>query len=471
MMLKKVARKADPYLVLSICLCTVIGVGSFLYYILADGGVFTLRDDFNSQQLPFSVALNHLLKNDLGEWSWNTDLGTQTVGAYSFYGLGSPFFWVSMLFPGSAFPYIVGYLYILKYVVAGATSYCYIKRFVKNPFFALIGALLYAFSGFQSTNLLFYHFHDAVAFFPLLLIGIEKALTENKKAWFIFAVFLNCMVNYFFFIGEVVFLLIYFVVRFWGRPSDMLKKAGICLFCGVLGVGMAAVLFIPSILFVLTNPRTNNSIHDILFSKKEILFIIKGILLPGEAMNNQSCVIDQHWNSTACYLPMTGISMVIAYLLRRRDWLAKILWTSLVFSFVPILSSAFTAFTTVYQRWWYMPILFVAIATAIVLENHREYPVKKGILINLIMLLLFVAVVGLAPKILGMGVLIFRPKVFIYNVLIAVVGLGILFFVFLSFKIKKKILCMSISLFCFYHNVFNHIFISSGFYHWFRVYE
>ena len=230
MMLKKVARKADPYLVLSICLCTVIGVGSFLYYILADGGVFTLRDDFNSQQLPFSVALNHLLKNDLGEWSWNTDLGTQTVGAYSFYGLGSPFFWVSMLFPGSAFPYIVGYLYILKYVVAGATSYCYIKRFVKNPFFALIGALLYAFSGFQSTNLLFYHFHDAVAFFPLLLIGIEKALTENKKAWFIFAVFLNCMVNYFFFIGEVVFLLIYFVVRFWGRPSDMLKKAGICLF-------------------------------------------------------------------------------------------------------------------------------------------------------------------------------------------------------------------------------------------------
>ena len=70
MMLKKVARKADPYLVLSICLCTVFGVGSFLYYILADGGVFTLRDDFKFSLAPhatiFGVALNHLLKNDYG---------------------------------------------------------------------------------------------------------------------------------------------------------------------------------------------------------------------------------------------------------------------------------------------------------------------------------------------------------------------------------------------------------------------
>ena len=100
-----------------------------------------------------------------------------------------------------------------------------------------------------------------------------------------------------------MFLLIYFVVRFWGRPSDMLKKAGICLFCGVLGVGMAAVLFIPSILFVLTNPRTNIRYMIYYLAKKKFLFIIKGILFAGEAMNNQSCVIDQHWNSTACYLP------------------------------------------------------------------------------------------------------------------------------------------------------------------------
>lgn len=48
-----------------VCLCAVISVFSFSFYIYLDGGVFILRDDFNSQQIPFSTALN-----GAGMWIW-----------------------------------------------------------------------------------------------------------------------------------------------------------------------------------------------------------------------------------------------------------------------------------------------------------------------------------------------------------------------------------------------------------------
>ena len=58
---------------------------------------------------------------------------------------------------------------MLKYLVACYTAQMYLKRFTKTAWNAVPGALLYAFSGYQSTNLVF-HFHSVTAFFPLLLV-------------------------------------------------------------------------------------------------------------------------------------------------------------------------------------------------------------------------------------------------------------------------------------------------------------
>lgn len=103
------------------------------------------------------------------EWIWNIDLGSSFVNAFSFYNLGSPFYWISLLFPRGSFPYLAGFLYILKYVVASMTAYLYLRLFAEDRRYAVIGALLYAFSGFQTTNLEFFHFHDVTAVFPLML--------------------------------------------------------------------------------------------------------------------------------------------------------------------------------------------------------------------------------------------------------------------------------------------------------------
>ena len=72
-------------------------------------------------------------------------------------------------------------LLALKYGVASLTAYAYIRRFVKTPNAALIGALLYAFSGFQAYNVFFNHFHDVTAFFPLLLLALEQRVVDGRR--------------------------------------------------------------------------------------------------------------------------------------------------------------------------------------------------------------------------------------------------------------------------------------------------
>ncbi len=92
----------------SFIICFIIASLSLLPLVIKGAGFFVLTNDFNDQQIPFTIGLhNALLDGGLGGFSWDVDLGTSTLQAYSFYELGSPFFWLSMLFPANTFPYIV----------------------------------------------------------------------------------------------------------------------------------------------------------------------------------------------------------------------------------------------------------------------------------------------------------------------------------------------------------------------------
>ena len=153
---------------------------SFAVLLIRGEGIFTLGNDFNEQQIPFHMLVNRALKSGNTGWNWSIDLGSSFVGALGFYVLGSPFAWISFLFPAESYPCVVAWLYMTKYAAAAACAYGYLKRFAGKKYAAL-AALLYAFSGFQSVNLIFHHFHDAAAFFPLMLTGYEKLAREGKK--------------------------------------------------------------------------------------------------------------------------------------------------------------------------------------------------------------------------------------------------------------------------------------------------
>ena len=62
-------------------------------------GYFVYYGDFNAQQLPFYYLAHDAVQHGAFGWNWLTDLGANFIGSYSFYLLGSPFFWLTVPFP------------------------------------------------------------------------------------------------------------------------------------------------------------------------------------------------------------------------------------------------------------------------------------------------------------------------------------------------------------------------------------
>lgn len=416
----------------------MIAMLSFALLMIRGNGIFTLSNDFNEQQIPFHMLANNSLKNGGFLWNWSIDLGSSFVGALGFYVLGSPFAWISFLFPAKYYPFLVGWLYMMKYAAAGTLAYGYIKLFTSKKYAAL-GAVLYAFSGFQCVNLIFHHFHDAVAFFPLLLIGYEKLAKEGKKGILAFAVFVNAFVNYYFFIQEVIFLILYFLCREGIHLWKKRKLIGSCFAEGILGVGMAGIVFIPSVFFTMQNPRITRLLpvdHWIYSGNRDFLQIIRTLLFPGELMCSQSCIKEYDWTSWSAYLPMIGLSLVLCYLLKNwKNWLGRILLIGIAATGIPLINSAFGMFSdTNYHRWLYMLILLMSLASAIVMENRKDYPIKK--VSFLLFLFMCFITIGSFWWSENKFQLIYQPKVFLVWSITGI--MGVLLTCLITFGIKKE---------------------------------
>ena len=111
-------------------LCALAAALVFLPFYIVDGGIFLYAGDFNSQQIPFYYYANEFLKSGGGTFSWATDLGSDFWNSYSFYLAGSPFFWLSLLFPAAWQPFLMAPMLALKFAVAGGGAYLWARRWV-----------------------------------------------------------------------------------------------------------------------------------------------------------------------------------------------------------------------------------------------------------------------------------------------------------------------------------------------------
>lgn len=410
-------------------LCLLTSGIMFLPSLIANKGLFSLVGDFNYQQIPFNILSNRAIKSGDIFWNWYTDLGSSFIGSYSFYTLGSPFFWLSLIFPPYFFPYIVGPMFMLKYSVAGLTSFAYLRRYVKNENYAVIGALLYAFSGFTTVNLMFNHFHDAVALFPLLLFALDRLVIDHKNGWFAAAVALNATVNFFFFMGEIVFLLLYYCLRFLAEDfRKSIRRLPIVIWSGLLGIGMSCFLFLPAVLFTLQNPRLNSFLYGpsaLVFDGARYLEIIKAFLMPADIMPYQSAIYPSDFTSSGAYLPLFGMSAVIGYMLwKKKSWMSRMTLAAAVMAGIPLLNSFFYLLNaSYYARWFYMPVLIMALMTAVALEHREEARIRSGLLASGSATLLLAAFLLFYPWSLSEKNAIFHYDTFLVYLVLTLAGL------------------------------------------------
>lgn len=362
----------------------------FLPITILEKGLFFIGSDFNLQQMIFGEVMNYSLKEGSYLWTWFNDLGSDFIGAFSFYNLFSPFNVFTYLFPARWYPYLCSFLTIVKFGVGGLTSYLFLKRYVKNKKLVLLGSLLYSFSGFQFTNMLF-HYYDSVVLFPLLLYALDNLIYDNKKGYFALTVSLLAFTNWFMFIGEVVFVVIYYIVKVICKSYVFdLKKFFNILLEGVLGTLLASVVLVPSLFFTISNPRISNSFTLSSSLKYSSLInyieIFRAFFFPSEVMTPRAYLDTANYASVDLYLPFVGSVLAISYSIsKKKSWISILMFTCIFFMLVPILNSSFFLFTTsYYARWFYMPTLVLALLSIKCIEENIS--IKSGTIISFLSL-------------------------------------------------------------------------------------
>lgn len=118
-----------------------------------------------------------------------------------------------------------------------------------------------------------------------MLLGMELYMKENRRGLFALTVFLSALSNYYFFVGQVFFLLIYWLIRM--LSGDWECTLGKFLWLGfeaVIGTAMAGVILLPSYLAVIQNNRTGDILAGwdaLIYTKPQRLFdIIHSFFFP-----------------------------------------------------------------------------------------------------------------------------------------------------------------------------------------------
>lgn len=438
-------RKSSYWKVFFIAL--VVATVIFLPFLIVGRGIFIYYGDYNVQQIPFYQLAHEAIRGGNIGWNWTTDLGANFIGSYSFYLLGNPFFWLTIPFPNWMLPYLMAPLMILKLSCCAVTGYAFVRRFTKTDAFAMIGGLLYAFCGFNIYNIFFNHFLEVAVFFPLLLIALEEFVINGRRGVFALAVCLCAVVNYYFFAGQVVFVILYFIVRCFSPDFTItLRKFLLLALEAILGFLGSMFLFLPSALALMGNYRLDEYLSGfnlLLYDRVQRYgLIFESFFFPPDNPANPNFFpnSESKWASVSVYLPLISMAGVITYFRSKKaKWLKVLISICVFMAFVPILNSSFQLFKSMYYaRWFYMLTLIMILATVQALEDRKENLTFGIKITGAVMLAL--SLIGILPSKNKEGALEFfsMPAYPVRFWIYVAIGLGGLLVVYLLYRLYRK---------------------------------
>ena len=358
---------------LLISFCTILPI-----LIQSDWNLYMVGD-YMTQQIPFIKESRRMFLSGTPFWSWNTFLGANYLGSYSFYVYGSPFFWPLVILPERFLGTGLAAMFVLKHGVAAWTAFLYLKKHVRSKLYAAAGSFMYAFSFFSMDSTFYYHFLDVIALFPLVLYFTDEVL-DNGKTYLLFLVSLvNALVNYYFYIGTSIFFLIYLIVRVCSSEKYKFKDGFRCLMFYGLGGLAAAVILLPSALTLLETDKATSSHKNMLlagvYAIPHIFKIIKGLILPSEGILSSAVGFNYaQYCSTTAFLPLFGAFFWITELKgKSKTWSTRLMKICLLITVIPFGNGLFNLFSNMrYTRWWYCLVLILVLVSINVIENLQQ---------------------------------------------------------------------------------------------------
>ena len=222
--------KKNKTILLTLCLSSILILFILIMNKITPFGNITLSlGDLNSQYENFLIELLHKIKSGSSlVYSFNNGLG------YSFFGtivsyLMSPATILYLLLHKFNINKIITLIIFVKPLLASLTmSYYLHKKFNSDKWYIPVLSIFYAFCGFFNAYYLYVNWLDAFIMLPLLVLGLEDLINDNKTYLYMIGLFFTILSSYYQGFMVCIFLLIYFIM--YSRYKNKLNKEKCLLF-------------------------------------------------------------------------------------------------------------------------------------------------------------------------------------------------------------------------------------------------
>lgn len=245
-------------------------------YILRDvfpiGNQMYLRSDMYHQYAPFLKQFADMLKSGTNlEFNWNIGLGNDFVSTYAYY-LASPLNWIVLIFPSNWIPEIMSSFIILKSgLMSLSFAYYLSKKFNKTNLLCAAFGIFYALSSYMAAYNWNVMWLDCLVLFPLIILGLERLVKENKGYLYTICIGICILSNYYISIMIAFFLVFYFAYlmitegKVFGK-SNVFKKIGHFVLSSLIGGLIGAVCALPALCTLFDTASGNFSFPKVLTS-------------------------------------------------------------------------------------------------------------------------------------------------------------------------------------------------------------
>ena len=268
--LSEEAKKRWYYLIYSIAFCC-LACCCFSWFILSNRSLIWQMDGW-SQHFKALVyyskylreILRHLIYDHrlvIPEWDFYIGEGGDILNALHYYVIGDPFALLSVLVPTKYMHYFYSFASILRLYVAGiAFSALCFGTGRTNRKAILAGALAYSLCYWGILNAARHpYFLNPMIWFPLLVLGIEKIIRDERPYLFIVMAAVSAASNFYFFYMIVLLAVGYAAVRLillYGKDFRKMLSKLLCMGgMALLGVCISAVILLPVMSMFLNDSR------------------------------------------------------------------------------------------------------------------------------------------------------------------------------------------------------------------------
>jgi len=310
------------------------------------------------------------------QYDFTIGFGEDVLSSLQYYVIGDPLNLLSAVVPSKYTVYLYDFLVVLRLYLSGL-AFCALAKYKKQPVYSgVTGALIYVFNAY-ALNLGARHpfFINPMIYFPLIILGAELIFNKKRPYLFIFMIFISGISNFYFFYVLTLFTVLYIFVRLFFVYKKQLVKGFITCFlkfggCWLLGVAMAALIFIPVSYTFLTSSRGGVEYGlDVFYNLRYYQTALSGFA--GYVLLGKN---------TYMGLTVLGFAgIILLFMKKKENTFLKVSFILLtVFLLFPVFGKISNGFSYVANRWLWAYALLVSYIVTVTISEVRKISFKQA---------------------------------------------------------------------------------------------